>query len=88
MRAGSASVACRRVLLVVRDRYRNRVHIDELMTASDSMYKLLVNRAEELEAAGDASGEEELESLYEVIEAYEAKRWQLKPRRDERSMSG
>ena len=68
--------------MVVRDKSRDRVHIDELMAAADSMYKLLVNRAEELEAADNASGEEELESLYEVIEAYESKRWQLKPRRD------
>jgi len=63
------------------DRSRDPVPIDEVLAVADSMYKLLVNRAEQLEAAEIASEEEELEALYEAIEGYEAKRWHQKPRR-------
>jgi hypothetical protein len=43
---------------------------------TDAMFLLLVKRAAELRARSDACDEEELDCLVNVIDAYEAKRWQ------------
>ena len=45
-------------------------------TETDAMFLLLVKRAAELQARSDASEEEELNCLVNVMETYEAKRWQ------------
>ena len=45
-------------------------------TESDAMFLLLVKRAAALRARCEASEEEELDCLINVIDAYEAKRWQ------------
>ena len=43
---------------------------------TDAMFLVLVKRAAALRARGEASEEEELDSLLNVMDAYEAKRWQ------------
>ena len=43
---------------------------------TDAMFLVLVKRAADLRARGEASEAEELDSLLNVMDAYEAKRWQ------------
>ena len=43
---------------------------------TDAMFLVLVKRAVALRARGKASDEEELDSLLNVMDAYEAMRWQ------------
>ena len=45
-------------------------------TETDAMYLVLLKRAADLRARGEASKEDELDCLLNVMEAYEAKRWQ------------
>ena len=45
-------------------------------TETDAMFLVLVNRAAKLRARSEVSDEEELDRLVNVIDAYEAKRWQ------------
>ena len=45
-------------------------------TQADAMYLLLVRRADQLRAhRADSAYEEEIDSLWNAIEAYEAQRW-------------
>ena len=44
-------------------------------TETDAMFLLLVKRADALQLRGEASEEEELDSLLNAMDAYEAKRW-------------
>ena len=45
-------------------------------TQADAMYLLLVRRADQLRAhRADPAYEEEIDSLWTAIEAYEAQRW-------------
>ena len=43
---------------------------------TDAMFLVLVKRAADLRARGEASEEDELDRLLNVMDAYEAKRWQ------------
>jgi len=45
-------------------------------TETDAMFLLLVKRAADLRARSEVSEEQELDCLLNVMEAYEAKRWQ------------
>ena len=45
-------------------------------TETDAMFLVLVKSAAKLRARSKASDEEELDCLVNVIDAYEAKRWQ------------
>ena len=44
-------------------------------TETHAMFLLLVKRADALQLCGEASEEEELDSLLNAMDAYEAKRW-------------
>ena len=44
-------------------------------TETDAMFLVLVKRAAALRARGEASEEDELDRLLDVMDAYEAKRW-------------
>jgi len=45
-------------------------------TEADAMYLLLVRRADQLRACrGDPAYEEEIDGLWNAIDAYEARRW-------------
>ena len=46
------------------------------MTEADAMYLLLVRRADQLRACrSDPAYEEEIDCLWNAIDAYEARRW-------------